>query len=199
MAIRAFVDTSLLMEFKPIREIDWKDLLQTTDDVVVVIAPIVTKELDAHKHGKDFGKRDRARQAIKEISTLKKGKEIDGRPGVTVDYCGPPSRELMGKHDLEWDAPDDQLLGSMFVMQGKTQDRIAVVADDMNLRQRAEQLGFDAIEPSEKYERAAEADPRDLTIERQKEEIRQYEDKHAKGPRMNKSITQCGSPRGRMT
>src|SRR5436305_1185758 len=119
MPVRAFVDTSFLMEFKPIREIDWKNLLQIKDDVIVTIAPVVTKELDGHKHGKDYGKRDRARRAIKEISTLKKGAEIEGRPGVTVDYSGHPSRELLAKYNLEWDAGDDQMLGSMLVMQGK--------------------------------------------------------------------------------
>src|SRR5713101_6607023 len=111
--VRVFIDTSVLMEFKPVREIDWKDLLQTTDEVVVVIAPIVTKELNTHKHGKDARKRDKARSATKEIGKLHKGQQIEGRPGVTVDFGRHPSLALLAEHDLEWDAGDDQLLGSM--------------------------------------------------------------------------------------
>src|SRR6266446_3920687 len=115
MPTRVFVDTSFLMEFKPIREIDWKALLRTNEDVIVVIAPIVTKELGNHKHGRDGRKRDRARSATSEIDRLRKGQQVQGRPGVIVDFSGHPSRELLGTHDLEWDVGDDQLLGSMLV------------------------------------------------------------------------------------
>src|SRR5439155_7355185 len=58
--------------------------------------------------------------------------------------------------------------------------RIVIVSDDVNLRQRAEQLGFDAIEPPERYERAAEADPRDTTIEQLQKKIQQYQDTRPK-------------------
>lgn len=176
MGIRAFVDTSLLMEFKPIREIDWKQLLETAEKIVVTIAPIVTKELGNHKHGRDPRKRDRARSATKEIALLHRGQEIEGRPGVTVDFSGNPSRELLGTHDLEWDAGDDQLLGSMLVERGKTRDTIVLISDDLNLRQRSHQLGFKALAPLEKYERTPESDPRDATIRRQAEMIKKYED-----------------------
>jgi hypothetical protein len=121
MSFLAFLDTSFLMEFKPIREISWKELLETSGDIIVTIAPIVTKELNEHKHSKDARKRDRSRRATTEIERLSQGQQIDGRPGVSFDlFGGNPSRDLLASHNLEWDAGDDQLLGSMLVARGRT-------------------------------------------------------------------------------
>src|SRR4051812_15345253 len=88
MSFLVFLDTSFLMEFKPIREIAWKELLETSGDIVITIAPIVTKELNEHKHGKDARKRDRARRATTEIERLSQGQQIEGRPGLSFDLFG---------------------------------------------------------------------------------------------------------------
>src|SRR5581483_10379904 len=180
MPTRAFVDTSFLMEFKPVREIDWKPLLETDEDVIVVVAPIVTKELRNHKNGKDPRKSARARTAMQELAALRKTKQVEGRPGVTIGFCGNPSRALMEEHLLEWDQGDDQLLGSMLKERTRTTDRIVLIADDSNLLQHAEQLRFEAVEPPDKYERRPESDPRDAKIKKLEEAVRQHEDKHAK-------------------
>ncbi len=44
-----FLDTNLFLHYKGFEDIPWKNLLNTTDDITIVLVSIVLREINGHK------------------------------------------------------------------------------------------------------------------------------------------------------
>lgn len=183
MPILVFPDTNILMEYKSIREIDWRKVLGVPEEEIgLVIAPQVTTELGQHKSGKDARKRERAKRATRELERYEESSEVPGRPGVIVILGSrPPSRKLLADHNLEWDDGDSHIIGSMHLVRKESPDaRIVLVSDDVNHRQRAKGQRFEAVGLPEEYEQPSEPTQDELKLRKLEEQVRQYEDSRPK-------------------
>jgi hypothetical protein len=180
MPVLAFPDTNVLMEFKPLREIRWHELLGVAEGeaIQLVIAPQVTAELARHKGGKDQRKKERAKRAIRELEQYESANAVPGHPGVTVVFGQkPPSKALLDEHGLEWDEGDDRIIASMMLArQEDPAARIFLVADDVNCRHRAKGHHFEARGLPEEYEQPAEPDPAEAKIRQLEQRKRELED-----------------------
>ena len=47
-----FLDTNIFIHFIGFEDIPWKTLLDTDDDVTIVLASIIIREIDGHKDSK---------------------------------------------------------------------------------------------------------------------------------------------------
>jgi PIN domain len=175
----AFPDTNILMEFRPLREIPWRKLLDVPKgEVLLVIAQQVTGELNQHKGGSDKRRRDRAKRATKDLEQFETSGHVPGFEGLRVVFGQqPPAQAFLTGNHLVADEGDDRILGSMLLMrQSNPNDQIILVSDDINHRQRAKGYGFDARGIPDEFRLPAEADPRDAKIKEQDARIRELTD-----------------------
>ncbi len=179
MSVFAFPDTNVLMEFRPIHEIEWREFLSAEDDnISIVIAQQVTAELNQHKSGNQRRRRERARRGTKELEQYEFATGIPGRPRVKVQIgLQPPSRAFLNSHHLEPEEGDDRIIGLMLLLKESSPNaRFVLVSDDINHRQRARGYGLEALGLPEEERLPPEADPRDQTIKEQQQRIRDMED-----------------------
>src|SRR5438876_11862282 len=162
MTIKAFPDTNILMEYRPLHEIPWRTILGTEEAIVLLIAPQVTQELNQHKGGKDRRKQDKAKRATKDIDTYDTNNGVV-REGVTLEiFARPVPKPFLNENGLDTEEGDDRIIGGMLLAkQVDSLQRYVLVSEDINHRHRAKGFGFETCAVPEEYRLPGEADPRD--------------------------------------
>ena len=79
----AFVDTNLLLHFKVFEGINWTNLLNDKE-VVLVICPTVLDEIDKHKDSAKGKVRNRAKAIYKILSDYLDGRKFNG---IDLIFC----------------------------------------------------------------------------------------------------------------
>jgi predicted ribonuclease YlaK len=160
VAVRVFPDTNVLLEFKSLREIPWRELLGTDEEILIVVAQQVTAELNKHRMGPNARLQKRARRATQELDRYEKAVKVPDQDGVRLIFgLRPPSAALFKKRNLEQSQGDDWIMASMLLEKAShRKDRFVLVSADINHRQRARGYGLDAIGVPEEYALEPEAD-----------------------------------------
>lgn len=141
-----FLDTNILLHFKPLREIDWTVIASTAAVRLVLCSPVL-EELDEKKYDPKMA--DRARAAIAEI------KRIDATNGrvrnnVSLETVIDDGTETRGNHDM---AIIQCLLDYRSQHDGQP---VAIVSDDFNMRKRCEAKGVSCSELEEQWRKPVE-------------------------------------------
>lgn len=106
-----FIDTNIALHFRRMDEIDWQQLTGV-DKVVLVIAPVLIRELEDQKVGNHSRKiRDRADKTVKWLRKLFKGSKSI-RDDVSLHFITHEPKIDFKSHDLSHDIADDQLIAS---------------------------------------------------------------------------------------
>jgi predicted ribonuclease YlaK len=79
--LTVFLDTNILLHFKPLSQIDWSGSFDSKTITLMICMPVLD-ELDGKKSDSRLG--DRARRAIKDIREFR-GSKKPLRPGVTLE------------------------------------------------------------------------------------------------------------------
>jgi hypothetical protein len=155
--LHVFPDTNVLLHFERPDQIDWS---QVTADasVVLVLAPVVLRELDRHKNeGRVRRLQDRARDLSTWLRGLRKSKGYDLVNGSRLEIAIQESQDFYG-HGLSSDVPDDRLIACAldYSAQGR---RVAIGTDDTLLLHKLDAYGIEAVELPVALRRKAEPDP----------------------------------------
>lgn len=169
----AFVDTNYFMHFQPPEQIDWCSLLDAKE-VLLVVAPVVVRELNEHKDGhKRPHLRERAVERIKKLLPwVAGGKITDIRPHVRITALTAEPAIDFAAHNLVKDIQDDWLIASVIVYrQGTESTDVIIVSDDAGLVLKAPGHGIDVVAPPEDARLPAQVDENEQELRKAKREL----------------------------
>src|SRR5271163_2150101 len=86
--VLVFLDTNLLMEYKPLQDLDWCKQLNAKD-VLLIVSRGVTADLQKNKYSDVSRRRDRANQALRLLGKVPDaGGPIEVRSHVQIQIFG---------------------------------------------------------------------------------------------------------------
>jgi predicted ribonuclease YlaK len=155
-----FVDTNVLLHYRRLEEIDWLNLSKSKE-AVIILCPIVIRELDQHKISHPQGKiRKRAQEIIASLHPKLSGEESDViRYGVRLEFVSEEPSIDFNTHRLRSEIADDWLIASVIELkQKKTNDEIKIVSADLGLSIKAKAQNIKVLRPLETDKLADELD-----------------------------------------
>ena len=159
-----FLDTNILLEFTTFDEVDWPKVL-SAEQVCLMLAPIVLRELDKHKTDyHNSRRRNRARMLLSKLSKLfdtKTNQAACVRSGVTMMIL--PKEPFVDKPEdwvkegLDQNISDDRLLASILdFMSQNPSEKVLLLSDDSGPRFKARSHNIQPLAPSDGLVRLAE-------------------------------------------
>ena len=168
-----FVDTNVLLHYRRIEEIDWLNLSNSTE-VVIVLCPAVIRELDHHKVSHPQNKfRQRAQAIITSFYSRLSGAESDLiRNGVRLEFLAEDPDLDFGKHKLRTELADDWIIASILEWRQKhPSDQTIIVSADLGVSIKAKAQKIPALAPLEADKLAEELDADEKRIKKLQEEL----------------------------
>jgi hypothetical protein len=150
-----FVDTNTLLEFQRFDSINWPKLVDA-NEVCLVVAPAVIREIDQHKYdSSNARRRDRARAVLPVLGSyleqmVRSGNAVPVRENVTIIALTEKPRIDWVEKALERQDNDDRIIASILTFQeARTPEHLVLVSNDLGIRLKARQRGIDTINPSD--------------------------------------------------
>ena len=148
-----FIDTNILLHFRPISEIPWNTLVQGTR-IELIITQGIIRDLDKHKNTNSSMKiRARARRALNEIEAwAANATGFEVQPNLVVKiHAGIPTIDFT-EYNLDRNWSDDYLLATIKSFpRASSEDLVWIVSDDTGIRIKAKQLGIDPLVLDDAY------------------------------------------------
>lgn len=112
MASRVFIDTNIVLEYKPLEEWDWSKLSLTVPEIYVT-APVI-RELDKHKYHRSSGKRERAIKFLSVLDDVPKAGTGLQRNGflLFLHLSEMPQHLAAGYGGLSLETQDEKFIGA---------------------------------------------------------------------------------------
>lgn len=135
----AFLDTNTFLHYEGIDQIDWPDLLGC-DEVTIVIAPIVIRELNRHKDAPTSPKiRDRAAAALKKLHDWsEQAPPVMIRNSVELQFRVQDPLLDFASEKLSLNIPDDHLVATMLEFRNEHPgSELILVTEDLGLKLKA--------------------------------------------------------------
>ncbi len=141
-----FLDTSVLLEFKPVAEIPWPKLAGSPD-VLLVLAPVVIRELNGVKDSPKYSRKKRYRAASRLAwinQVARQARRVDN--GLEAELTLKARLLLLdhdptidfSRHRLNESLGDDWLIASIIFYQGdRPADEVALATADVGVRLKA--------------------------------------------------------------
>lgn len=174
-----FVDTHVLLHYRSIGEVDWP-AIANTENVVIVVAPIVVEELDKHKATHPSKRlRKRAASVIRLFYKLSSASlEATLRNNVRVHFLAVEPLIDFRIHGLAPEVGDDRLIASILDYREQHPDAtIGLVTDDLGLRLKSRRHTIDVLSLPESARLPEELDAQEKRIKELEEETRRLKDK----------------------
>ncbi|UCC52778.1 MAG: hypothetical protein JSV68_02200 [Anaerolineaceae bacterium] len=140
-----FPDSSVLLHFSPLDEIDLPRLFDCTE-VEVLFTREVMKELIRHQGDHPVSElQQRAKETIERVEKWLENQQAIS-PGVTASFLGrQPDSETMERYGLNWQRQGDMLLGALLeYKQARADKAVILLTGDGDLALRAGSLGIEA-------------------------------------------------------
>ncbi|MEJ7926712.1 PIN domain-containing protein [Sphingobium sp. AN641] len=127
------LDTNILMHFQRIDQIDWPDIADATE-CILLIAPVVIRELEKHKVQHSSPKlRERAGQMIAYLVDLSEQADpVSLRKGTTLTFIDHEPLLDFAAQRLSREIADDQLIASALEQAEQSGD-VRIVSNDAGL------------------------------------------------------------------
>lgn len=157
-----FLDTNIFIHFSDFEQLDWQNILDTEEDIVITLAPIVIDELDKHKYNKNPKIAKRVKRLLPKIESYidnpklcKYGlKYISSRP---LDFT-------FTENKLDKNEQDDCLLASIieFSKTFGNNESIVYITNDVGPRLKAKSLNIDTLKLADEYQLPNEPDETEI-------------------------------------
>lgn len=172
-----FIDTYLFLHFKPIEQIDWLKHLKT-NKVVLVVVPIIVRELNKHKDTHPFKRiRQRAASALKKLDTLLEASTnscANLRAGVEVCFEAKEPLLDFAKYHLSRDCQDDHLIASLIEFRNEHSGvEVVLLANDIGIKLKARHQAIETFCLPDELKLPEEPDPNEKRIKELEQENRQ--------------------------
>lgn len=156
MPSRVFIDTNIVLEYKPLEEWDWSKLNLTAPEIHVT-APVI-RELDKHKYHRVKGKQDRAKKFLVLFDDIPKDGTGLPRKGfrLFIYLSEMPQHLAAGYGGLSLETQDEKFIGACLyaVKYSNRPDPDYVLSEDRLVRLRAEHTPGSrliGLEPPKEY------------------------------------------------
>ena len=162
-----FLDTCGLLQFKGFEDIPWKSILNTDDDITIVIASIVMREIDKHKDGPKGKKKNKARDLSKKMNKV----FLQGETcRVPLLYCMEKQIEQTDTHKFDLSVNDDRLVATALFSDYPNED-IYVVSYDTNILIKAKDAGLKTLYMPEEFLATEEPSEEEKELKKVKTEL----------------------------
>lgn len=174
--IPVVVDTNVLLHFKQPDQMDWAAV---ADDVVLLIIPVVVRELEKIKAvGGNLRVRQRAGKVAAWLARLLEAEQdVQLRPGVALRFIWHDANIDFEIHRLVREIQDDHVIASMIDLAGTLPEKPVLCTADVGLRMKAKPRGIALYTPPESERLAEDADPKDRQITELRRELQQLSSK----------------------
>lgn len=168
-----FVDTNILLHYRRMEELDWLALSKSAE-VVIVLCPVVVRELDRQKVSHPQKKfRTRAQEITASLHlTLSGEKSSEIRSGVRVEFLtGDPTIDF-STEKLRPELADDWLIASVLEWKrNHPSDQTIIVSSDLGICIKASSKGISTCAPPEADRLTEELDANEKRIKRLEQEL----------------------------
>lgn len=162
-----FLDTNIFLHFKWYEEIPWKKLLNTSEDITVVLTDVVMRELEQHKDHS----RDRIRKRAKKIVEKFQHILLDGEsPSIPLIHCPAITIKEEEKNLFDVSVSDDKLLLNILHSPYDMKDKI-VVSYDTLLLLKAKEHKLNYYRMDDSYKLAEEPTEEEKELKKAKQEL----------------------------
>lgn len=175
----AFLDTNTLMHFRPLEEVNWREVLEA-ETVTIILVPVVFRELDRHKDMHPVKKlRHRVRALISKLSKmLDQGTEHKLREAVTLRFEAREPTLDFGQHRLRPDQNDDQLVASILQFRlDQPGAQVVLVTADLGLKIKARHHQMEVRSLSDTLKIPEEPDEDQKSIRELQAKLASYENR----------------------
>lgn len=159
--VRIFVDTNCFLHLRDLKDLPWRSIFPRLKTLEIVVAHVVTDELDRLKTDKTGRLRDRARSALSliEQTSCEPGMRISLRAApfeiwFVLDQSPPVDWSAYPRLNSTW--PDDQLLAAALSDAGRPTP--ILLSHDTGPLIRARALGLAALRTPDDWELPPQAD-----------------------------------------
>jgi hypothetical protein len=147
-ALTAFIDTNILLHYKPLSQIDWCGIFNAQTVTLMICMPVID-ELDGKKSDQRLA--ERAKRAIKEIKEYSVA-STPLRPGVTLEIYKEELRRDEIPEGVNPDGQDGQIVGLVRKYQDAHPDSgVCLVSEDFGMNVRCAAGGVSTQELDEVY------------------------------------------------
>lgn len=177
----AVLDTNIFLHHQPFDQIKWTEVLSTSS-VVLVITPVVVRELDKHKDQHRIPAiQDRARAALNKIEQITLGETTTPlTDGVELEYAKEPTVNFQ-QYGLRAENNDDNLVASCLTCRNLKPDaNVVLIAGDTGPRLKARQHGIEAVAIPERYKLESALDAAEKEKKQLQRRIQQLENRFPK-------------------
>lgn len=176
--VTAFVDTVVFLHYEMFDQVDWRQVTGASE-VALVVAPVVIRELDEQKDGKNATKRskERARKVLNRLLHLWVGELLAPLgEGVTIRYLPSEPSLDFAAYGLSRDWRDDQLLAAVIQEKNETAEaEVVLVTRDVGPELKAKHHKIRTIRLPKKYELNDEPTPETRRIQELEQRLQAIE------------------------
>lgn len=171
----AFLDTSILMQYKVFDGMPWADIIGDKD-FILVVSQKVFDEIDKHKDGPMIRKRRRARIVNKHLLGY-----LDGKPitSIKIIFCPNPSTASTTLSCFDSSSADEYIVYSAHEYDSEGSRKVIISADG-GMKLRASKVKLDVIIPEDSFRLSEEKTEEEKKINELEKRLAEYENACAK-------------------
>ncbi|MFC1714630.1 PIN domain-containing protein [Candidatus Poribacteria bacterium] len=162
-------DTNIFLHFQSFEEINWKKELDA-DQAVLVICPIVSRELDRRKFAdRDPKIRDRAKKAVSSLMKIRKsGGNV--REGVTLKFIGKDPVVDWDAEGLNREVQDDWMIATI-MQERENISPLILVTSDIGVQIKAESKEIECHELPDNLLLKPSKSPEEVELEKLRKKV----------------------------
>lgn len=170
-----FLDTNIFIHYKGFEDIPWQDLLSTKDDITIVMASIILREINGHKDSSKGRVKNKARKVSEKLNSVLLKGQTSRNPLI---YCRETPIKEYEKEIFDLTVNDDRFLLNVLHSSYPKED-VYVVSNDTDLLLKAKEAGLNILPMDETYRSAEEPTEEEKELKKVKEELARWTDRRA--------------------
>lgn len=172
----AFLDTNVILECRPLRELPWKEI-HVGGPILLLVTPTALKEIDAKKRDGRLGQIARAFNRLIAPTALGGAPVViqEAEPHVIIGTSSSARIPWDDLDDLDPDLPDDRIVAEALYAKGLPGVETYIVSQDIQPLAAATRAGLKAKRVDENWLRVKEPSPQDKEIQRLKGRVQLFE------------------------
>lgn len=165
-----FLDTNIFIHYKGYEDIPWKTLLGTSDEVSVVLASIIIREINGHKDSSKGRVRNKARKISEKFNKILLKNQ---QSRVPLFHCRETPIQDNEKTIFDLTVNDDRFLLNVLHSPYPKED-VYVVSNDTDLLLKAKESGLNILLMDDTFGAAEEPTEEEKELKKVKEELARW-------------------------
>lgn len=165
-----FLDTNIFIHYKGYEDIPWNTLLGTSDEVSVVLASIILREINGHKDSSKGRVKNKARKISEKFKNILLNNQ---QSRIPLLHCRETPIHEDEKDVFDLTVNDDRFLLNVLHSSYPKED-VYVVSNDTDLLLKAKEFGLNILPMDETYHSAEEPTEEEKELKKVKEELARW-------------------------